>query len=489
MKFANYLKPDFTFRKISDLHPEFCYENGIKALIFDLDDTLAVEHSGIISEDLIEKIKELLEAKIKVGIITNNFFSTYCKKVRDLLLENGLELPTIENAYKPSIESFRSFLEFWNLAPEEIGMVGDGILTDTMGAKLQGLKSIRVRWFQARFLKQDFLLFLRELLVTVSDSFRRFVLQHKSLHFNFERKEGREIVFLINTESGSYKQNEEGLQIKIEELNKATNKNFCTVSIKDEKAIKKFARQIKFGFIDTLVAVGGDGTVREAINLISQNWKVNLGIIPLGTGNLLAKRLKIPLSFEEALEVVLQNNMKTLSLGSVNEKYFAMIAGCGVDASIMKETKSEHKQLMGPLAYLVQAAIKLFQFRRHIFIIKLNGITFRKNAVTVISMIGNNLIEAFIPGAVDESVQEKDHNSLDVYIVKENPNRLDLINSSINLLRDQHKEDPNIEHFKTDELSIISRPNCDVQIDGDYFGTTPIKVKLHKNILNVLVPE
>ena len=84
----------------------------------------------------------------------------------------------------------------------------------------------------------------------------------------------------------------------------------------------------------TIIAAGGDGTVMEALNaLIGKD--VPLGVIPLGTGNLLALNLDIPLTVPEAVKVAITGTSKKIDLVRVNhgEHYFAVMGGVGFDSS------------------------------------------------------------------------------------------------------------------------------------------------------------
>lgn len=105
--------------------------------------------------------------------------------------------------------------------------------------------------------------------------------------------------------------------------------------------------------VDIVLAVGGDGTVRACVEGLADT-DVSLGIIPLGTGNLLARNLEIPLDIDEAIEVALNGRSKVLDAGMINGEVFTVIAGTGFDAAIMESTESEMKSRIGSLAYVIE---------------------------------------------------------------------------------------------------------------------------------------
>ncbi|HWV49663.1 MAG TPA: diacylglycerol kinase family protein [Microbacterium sp.] len=107
---------------------------------------------------------------------------------------------------------------------------------------------------------------------------------------------------------------------------------------------------------DTVLAVGGDGTVRAVAEALSGS-DAALGIVPRGTGNLLARNLDVPLDdIPAALERIAQGESRRIDLGWVEidgvEKAFAVMVGFGVDAQMLVETDDDLKDRAGWLAYV-----------------------------------------------------------------------------------------------------------------------------------------
>lgn len=100
-----------------------------------------------------------------------------------------------------------------------------------------------------------------------------------------------------------------------------------------------------------IVVCGGDGTIMEALQAII-NTDIVLGIVPLGTGNLFAQNLDITGSRKEMIERALFGKKQKVDVGKANETIFAIIAGIGFDAEVMKNAKREMKDKFGFLAYL-----------------------------------------------------------------------------------------------------------------------------------------
>lgn len=106
--------------------------------------------------------------------------------------------------------------------------------------------------------------------------------------------------------------------------------------------------------VDLVLACGGDGTVAACAEGVTGTG-VPLAIIPLGTGNLLARNLGIPTGLEEALEVALGDEQQPIDAGEVNGTLFVVMAGLGLDARMLSGTSEPLKKRLGWLAYAIAA--------------------------------------------------------------------------------------------------------------------------------------
>ncbi|MFW7413541.1 diacylglycerol/lipid kinase family protein [Demequina sp. SO4-18] len=114
--------------------------------------------------------------------------------------------------------------------------------------------------------------------------------------------------------------------------------------------------------VDLVVAAGGDGTVRAVGEYLAEvESSAHLGIIPMGTGNLLARNLEVPLNdVAKALEAALNCEARTIDLGwaeitksdGTETMAFTVMAGVGIDAHMIIETAEGLKDKVGWLAYI-----------------------------------------------------------------------------------------------------------------------------------------
>ena len=135
----------------------------------------------------------------------------------------------------------------------------------------------------------------------------------------------------------------------------------------------------------TLVACGGDGTVRACLEPLTGS-NTTLAIIPLGTGNLLASNLGVP-SGLKAGEGLADQPSRTIDLGTVNGESFAVMAGSGFDALMIERANDKAKSRFGTLAYVI-SGIKSLREDRVMTTITVDGEEFFKGRTSMV-LVGN----------------------------------------------------------------------------------------------------
>ena len=118
---------------------------------------------------------------------------------------------------------------------------------------------------------------------------------------------------------------------------------------------RKQARRCAAAGADLIIVWGGDGTVQRVIDAVAAT-DITIGIIPAGTANLLATNLGIPIDLDAALDVALHGARRTIDAGVVNGEHFAVMAGSGFDALMIKDADRHLKDRIGRLAYVVTGA-------------------------------------------------------------------------------------------------------------------------------------
>ncbi len=115
-----------------------------------------------------------------------------------------------------------------------------------------------------------------------------------------------------------------------------------------KKCVKKGA--------ELILAWGGDGTVQSCIDALAKadaGAKVALAILPAGTANLLAKNLDIPIDITKAVDVALHGGRRKLDIGRINGEHFAVMAGVGFDAMMIRDANQGLKDRLGKVGYVL----------------------------------------------------------------------------------------------------------------------------------------
>jgi len=120
-----------------------------------------------------------------------------------------------------------------------------------------------------------------------------------------------------------------------------------------------------------IVACGGDGTINEITGFLVET-KIPLGIIPLGSGNSIARHLKIPLNIEGALKVIENQNVINVNVGSVNDFIFLSNMGVSFDSNFINSYQSISSR--GFYAYLKAVFLALYEYKTQKFSLYYQGI-------------------------------------------------------------------------------------------------------------------
>ncbi len=102
---------------------------------------------------------------------------------------------------------------------------------------------------------------------------------------------------------------------------------------------------------DLVIAWGGDGTVMACVTGMAGS-DTPLAIVAGGTGNLLARNLDIPLDLIEGVRVAVHGRRRRVDVGIVGEEKFAVMAGIGFDAAMLRDASEKAKARVGPVAYV-----------------------------------------------------------------------------------------------------------------------------------------
>jgi YegS/Rv2252/BmrU family lipid kinase len=241
--------------------------------------------------------------------------------------------------------------------------------------------------------------------------------------------------------------------------------------------------------VDIVVAVGGDGAVLQVVQSLA-GTKVALGIVPMGTGNLLAGNLGIPKGLDDAVKVLVHGRRRRIDLGRLTaggrRTMFAVACGVGFDADVMAATGSDEKQRLGKLAYVASAIRRQGQIRDVTHEVTLDGVRHSMDAAQV-------LIANF--GGMGDGVKarlevEPDDGLLDVIVIRASGPLGALLAGWEALRQGEFGESPegHVLRTRVRKVRVSTVASRLVETDGSVVGRTPIKVTVRPGALTVLVP-
>jgi YegS/Rv2252/BmrU family lipid kinase len=259
--------------------------------------------------------------------------------------------------------------------------------------------------------------------------------------------------------------------------------------VKRKRELRSAARQGLKDKVEVVVVVGGDGAVMQVVGVLAET-QVALGIVPKGTGNLLAGNIGVPHKLDKAVETLLTGNRRRIDVGRLTidgkELDFAVACGIGFDARVMDATGTAEKGRWGKLAYVANAIGEA----RHLKNVK-HEITIDGERLTTMAA------QVFVAnlGRVGGPMQPRlkvrgDDGLLDVIVVRASGPLPGLLAGWEALRqRDLGESGPgHVLRAQAREVRVETSTPRLVEIDGSVVGKTPIAVTIRPAALTVIEP-
>ena len=238
-----------------------------------------------------------------------------------------------------------------------------------------------------------------------------------------------------------------------------------------------------------IVIVGGDGSVNQVVQAFAA-LPVRFGILPVGSGNGLARAAGIPTKIKRALQVIIEGNAMPVDAFTINDAFSCMLSGLGFDAQVAHNFARKAKR--GLFNYTKESLLHFFKAQPYGFEIKLPEFSFFTDAFLISiansNQFGNNVTIApqakLNDGLLDVIVVQKMHKvKLPYAILKQ----LSGNNKMQQLVEDmEHK---NIVYFQTPSLEISNLKLAPLHIDGEAVASAQhISIKVLPNYFTLFVP-
>lgn len=240
--------------------------------------------------------------------------------------------------------------------------------------------------------------------------------------------------------------------------------------------------------VSRIAVYGGDGTTMQAVSGVVGR-AVDFGLIPGGTGNLLAGNLRLPRDPAKAALVVARGVPRTIDLGRIRrpdgDRYFAVACGAGYDAELMAGTTSQAKRRWKFGAYVFHVLRTIDRVRNVPYRITVDGEILEGDAASVMVANCGEFIPPFVRLGHGITM---DDGLFDVVILRAG-GLLDSLRVVWHLVRGGKSVDDRIRYARGKTVSVETDPTRPVQFDGEIAGETPFTAELLPGALRILVPQ
>lgn len=263
---------------------------------------------------------------------------------------------------------------------------------------------------------------------------------------------------------------------------------FDIVETTDAEHGLEVARQAAHAGYRAVAAVGGDGTVAQALKGTAGTG-VPVAILPFGTGNQLALNFDIPTSLEDSVRVAVQGRVEEVDLGRANGEYFALIAGAGLDADVMAAATDELKHRLGFGAYLYSGLKQVMTQPSADYRIVADEHEVNVRASMVLLANVGQLAAGPLPVEVTVAPRVSFRDGLIDVCIYAPRNLPEMARILWRVARRQFAGDDRMIFLQAKQVRIESDPPVAFQIDGELRGATPIEAEMEPLVGRILVPH
>jgi YegS/Rv2252/BmrU family lipid kinase len=249
----------------------------------------------------------------------------------------------------------------------------------------------------------------------------------------------------------------------------------------------QLARQCVNDGAELVVVCGGDGTINEAAQSLV-GTETALAVFPCGTANVLARELRLPGDENAMSELIAGRSARRISVGLAVKpetgwrRYFLLMAGIGLDATIVNGVDLGLKRLIGAGAYLASGLDYLARLPLTPFSIDLNGKRLESTFTVISNAASYAVCFTLAPGA------DLDDDKLDVCVFNSRSRLAYLTYAFLSMAKGLHTRISKVVYQPTREAHANSNDKALVQLDGDVMGTLPMRFEIAPQALRIIAP-
>ena len=258
--------------------------------------------------------------------------------------------------------------------------------------------------------------------------------------------------------------------------------------------LAELAREAALDGAELLVVVGGDGSVNEVVNgLAGLGRQPAVAVVPRGTGWDFSRTFGIPRKIDDAVQIALQGDVRTIDLGRASYRawdgsdataWFANVASAGMSGAIAKRANETTKALGGKASYLWATFAVFSGWEATEIEVAVDG---ERRAGPMFDVVIAN--GRFFGGGLEICPEaEPDDGLFDVLTIGDVTKR-DLVQTMPRMYRGTHLPHPKAELLRGSSVTVTSETPLPIELDGEQPGTTPVTFEVTAGALRLRVPR
>lgn len=293
----------------------------------------------------------------------------------------------------------------------------------------------------------------------------------------------RQVFIVLNP--GSSRADPEAMRAILAEAFQESEASYTLHLIEEGEDVPATVRKAVADGHTDIVAAGGDGTI-SAVATGLLGGEARLGILPVGTANVLAREFNIPMDLAQAATLIAKANRAILVDAMLLPDRVALLQiDVGINSVMIRDTADWAKKLVGRAAYLWTAFTRLLGFQPRRFRIAVDGHLHRSSGLQVV--VANAGLLGMHPFRWGPDISPSD-GQIDVAILRAHT-LADTAHLAWDLLLGRQRQSPRLRYLHARHaIHVDAYPPLPVQADGEIIGETPCTIEVHPSAVSVIVP-
>lgn len=240
---------------------------------------------------------------------------------------------------------------------------------------------------------------------------------------------------------------------------------------------EKIVRELTERGENDIIVLGGDGTLHEVLNGISNPAQCRVALIPSGTGNDFAEKLGIPLKAADAVKLFLKKDPKEIDYLQVGNRRCMNVAGLGMDVEVLE--RCQRGKMRGKLKYFISLLKTFFVFKGYAIAVRKEDGTEEKHDALLAAVCNGSQFGGGIPVCPPAEVND---GLMNVMIVDHIKGKWKLVKALLTLMKGKLPQYERTTHFLCESVRFEPLVPCTVQLDGELYPNLPFDVKIGKGL-------